>query len=247
VFSNVKAQYGGAIYLFENSNNRQEDDTEGKYKVVGNTFKYCSAANGGAIYLDNAQWVTIVDNTFTNNTALSDNSTNPEISGEGGSIFYFCDMSAQNCTVTFENTNTFEYGYADVRGGAINWEVMEPLIEGDMVFTNNTAIRYGDNIACYASGLIQLTEAEYYYHLYRIGVYEYGEDEAIPDIETMPYFSELLLVPDEVAEEDSDTDGRRRLTSKTFRRTLEAEEGLDEIQSGGVVPTFYLAHVDKYN
>jgi len=36
-------------------------------------------------------------------------------------------------------------------------------------------------------------------------------------------------------------------TAEPERRNLAAQEGLDFIQSGGTVPTFYLAHVDKYN
>lgn len=67
----------------------------------------------------------------------------------------------------------------------------------------------------------------------------------------MPYFSSILLDDEEEETDDSEEDGgseRRRLWTKSpVKRNLEAQEGLDYIQSGGVVPTFYLAHVDKYN
>lgn len=127
--------------------------------------------------------------------------------------------------------------FADVRGGAINWEVNEPSIDLNwMHFEGNFAARYGHNIACYASGLIQLTEEEYYYHLYIIGLYDYGPYRDPPNPSDLPYFSTLL--------EDEDEDGRRLFFEQ---RRLDAEEGLDEIRSGGVVPNVYLAHVDKYN
>lgn len=112
----------------------------------------------------------IIDSTFLNNTALTMGDSTAQ-QGVGGSIFYHCDLDERDCQLTFSGDNSFKFNWADVRGGAINWETNEPLIEGDMEFRNNTAIRYGDDIACYASGLIQLTEEEYYYHLYLIGEY----------------------------------------------------------------------------
>ena len=118
----------------------------------------------------------------------------------------------------------------------------EPEIDLDwMDFEGNYAVRYGHNIACYSSGLIQLTEEEYYYHLYLIGLYDYGPYRDPPDPADLPYFSTLL-------EEESDTEdegGKRRLFFQ--QRRLDAQEGLDGIRSGGVVPDVYLAHVDKYN
>jgi hypothetical protein len=222
--------------MFENSNNKQEGDTVGKYRISGSTFRRCTANKGGAIYLDDAQYITIQDSYFYYNSAL--NNTDDTIQGIGGCVQYYCDISTQDCDLTFDGVNTFENNYADVRGGAINWEVMEPNIdETYMDFEGNRAIRYGDNIACYASGLIQLTEEEYYFHLYRIGLYDYGPYRDPPEQEDLPYFSTLL--------EEEDEEGTRRLFFE--KRRMAADDGYEEIQSGGVVPNLYLAHVDKYN
>lgn len=111
-----------------------------------------------------------------------------------------------------------------------------------MEFEDNEAIRYGDDIACYSSGLIQLTEEEYYYHLYLIGIHDYGPYRDPPDPRDLPYFSTLL----EEEEDDSD-EGKRRRNLFFEQRKLAAQKGHDEVRSGGVVPNVYLAHVDKYN
>lgn len=115
---------------------------------------------------------------------------------------YYCNVEDPDCDLTFYGENTFKDNYSAVRGGAINWEVNEPDLDLDwMVFEGNYAERYGHNIACYASGLIQLTEEEYYYHLYLIGLFDYGPYRDPPNPEDLPYFSTLL----EKDDEDEDT------------------------------------------
>ena len=220
--------------MFENSNNKR-DGALGKYTIEGSTFRRCTANKGGAIYLDDAQYITIADSYFYSNKAL--NNSADTVEGVGGSIQFHCDKATQNCALLFDGVNTFKDNHADVRGGAINWEVMEPTIDDDfMEFSGNNALRYGDNIACYASGLIQLTEEEYWYHLYTLGLYDYGPYRDPPDPADLPYFSTLI--------EEEDEDARRLFME---HRRLAAQEGLDSIRSGGVVPDIYLAHVDKYN
>jgi len=71
LFEDLWSQRGGAVYLFENSNNKLDTDTHGKYEVTGSIFRRCGAFQGGAIYLDDAQYVNIESSYFYENRAMN--------------------------------------------------------------------------------------------------------------------------------------------------------------------------------
>jgi len=71
MFEDLWASRGGAIYFFENSNNKLEDDTYGKYVIKDSIFRRCEANQGGAIFLDDAQYVKIEGSYFYENKAMN--------------------------------------------------------------------------------------------------------------------------------------------------------------------------------
>jgi len=83
-FTDIYSQRGGAVYFFENSNNKQAADGPGKYEIKGSIFKRCTAYQGGAVYLDDAQYTNIEDSYFYENKAI--NNTDDTIQGIGGSV-----------------------------------------------------------------------------------------------------------------------------------------------------------------
>ena len=71
-------------------------------------------------------------------------------SGIAGAIDYICDTNDPLCKLTIDGTTTFTNNYAAVKGGAINWNYVEPIFGSKIKFSNNKAGWYGDNIAAYA-------------------------------------------------------------------------------------------------
>jgi hypothetical protein len=71
-------------------------------------------------------------------------------SGIAGAINYICDINDPKCSLTIDGTTIFSNNYAAVKGGAINWNFLEPDFGKKIKFLNNKAGWYGDNIAAYA-------------------------------------------------------------------------------------------------
>jgi hypothetical protein len=57
--------------------------------------------------------------------------------------------------------NTFTSNVANVSGGAIFWNFIEPKNISISTYTNNTAGNYGNDYASFAQNLQTMTETEY--------------------------------------------------------------------------------------
>eukprot|EP00347_Sterkiella_histriomuscorum_P011701 403371438 len=152
---------GGCLYITENSNNKQTANSV-RYLIGNSTFVNCSALQGGAIFLSNVQGVMINDSSqFINNTAyisyLQDQ-TSYEY-GVGGAINFYCQSGETKCTLSMEKV-AFYQNYAQVKGGAFNWNYLEPT-QKTLTFTNNTAKIYGNSISSVPKTLSLLTATQY--------------------------------------------------------------------------------------
>lgn len=109
--------------------------------------------------MNNPQYLTIDQNSvFSYNKAKNSSSDAfKSIRGSGGSIFYECNENSMNCLVDITNV-AFANNYAEIKGGAIHWNTLEPLWGGvtsngnlsTIKFSKNKAGRYGDNISAFA-------------------------------------------------------------------------------------------------
>lgn len=50
------------------------------------------------------------------------------IRGAGGAVFYDCDVNTLDCAVDISES-TFSDNYADIKGGALHWDTLEPLFD----------------------------------------------------------------------------------------------------------------------
>ena len=67
---------------------------------------------------------------FRNNSAQNIIYKNSESnSGMAGAIYYTCDFDILNCQLKLSRGNRFINNKADVKGGAIYWDAIEPLFK----------------------------------------------------------------------------------------------------------------------
>ncbi|CDW76199.1 UNKNOWN [Stylonychia lemnae] len=174
---------------------------------------------GGAIYAENAQSVKIVNSTFSQNKALIEQNSLLQIAnqGTGGAIYYTCNSQQLNCKMKFEGFNVFKDNFAEVKGGALFWDQLEPeFIKDDLLFLNNQAKLYGNDIACYSQNLKYITLQEYQNQMIEIGLYSNDDFQL-----------RMLDIQNKVI-------SHRQLQEINFQR------------SGDRIPIIYLALVDKY-
>jgi hypothetical protein len=114
---------------------------------------------------------------FDSNKAL--NTSDPafsKIRGAGGALFYQCDTDSLKCLFDIESS-TYYSNFAQIKGGAIHWDTLEPIFGGlggsksgtDTLvsYKNNKAGRYGDNISCFAQQIAIINEGDYKKTLYK--------------------------------------------------------------------------------
>ena len=73
-----------------------------------------------------------------------------------------------NCLVDITNV-TFTNNYAEIKGGGIHWNTLEPLWGGitsngnlsTIQFGKNKAGRYGDNISAFAQQIVIIDEKDF--------------------------------------------------------------------------------------
>jgi predicted outer membrane repeat protein len=90
------------------------------------------------------------------------------VRGAGGAIFYECDENTRDCLFDMAQT-TFTSNYAEIKGGAIHWDNLEPIFGGltspsntkSNQFRSNKAGRYGDNISTFPSTVAIIKENDY--------------------------------------------------------------------------------------
>lgn len=131
-FSGQQANLGGAFHLEESEDNKRLSDRLGKYQILGSSFNNCSAYAGGAIYLDNPQFLTVSQGTtFSANTALNTSETKYKgYAGSGGAIYYTCNTKTIDCLVSVNGATKFLSNYAAVKGGGLHWDTLEPYYAG---------------------------------------------------------------------------------------------------------------------
>lgn len=121
--------------------------------ITNSRFEHSRAINGGAIASDSF-YVSLVNNTFYNNSARSENydNTGVLVRGLGGAVYTICP-SLNFCQFVMDN-NTFESNSADISGGGIYWADSFPSISGNEMRSNKA--EYGSDIASYGVRLALL-------------------------------------------------------------------------------------------
>ncbi|CDW75587.1 UNKNOWN [Stylonychia lemnae] len=223
-FHKLQSQLGGALYIEESEVNKKAEDNYGKYVIENSIFQSCQASTtGGALFLRNIQYLTILNSNFKENAALFDSSySKQEISGSGGAIYYTCDETYLYCNLKFAGINVFNNNRAGIKGGAIYWDSLEPkFFKNQMIFSGNKAQYYGDNIACYSQQLVMINQTLYIQLQIDLGVIKKDE---------MNLLRQLNSIGNQ--NQDGEVD---QLNGKIKNQ-----------RSGGEIPQIYLAHIDKY-
>ena len=72
----------------------------------------------------------ISDCNFTNLHALNRSSdTSSDLpSGIAGAINYDCSVNDPDCSLTIDGSSIFSNNFAAIKGGAINWNYLEPIL-----------------------------------------------------------------------------------------------------------------------
>ena len=169
-FKNLNSLKGGALFIEETQTNKLPQYRYGKYRVLSSTFTECEAVAGGAIYLRNPQYMTIGGRTvFSQNRARNSSDENfKKIRGTGGALYFDCDENQMDCLVDIADT-TFSNNVGEIKGGAVHWDTIEPVFGGitgngntsSIVYKNNKAGRYGDNISCFPQKIAIIDEKDY--------------------------------------------------------------------------------------
>jgi predicted outer membrane repeat protein len=93
--------------------------------------------------------------------------------GSGGALFFECDENSLNCVVDI-TTASFMNNIAEIKGGAIHWDTIEPFFGGltsssnfsSIKFSKNKAGRYGDNISAIPQNIVVINEKDYKNNIY---------------------------------------------------------------------------------
>ena len=104
IFTDLKAQSGGAIYL-EQADSVKQSVSGPSYEIISTQISNSEAYIGGALYIQNPEYMQILSSTFSNNRAYNDSEF--ILSGVGGAIYYTCD-SAWLCQLDIMGGNVFE-------------------------------------------------------------------------------------------------------------------------------------------
>ncbi|CDW71354.1 UNKNOWN [Stylonychia lemnae] len=227
-FKSLSSEYGGAIYIEENEVNKKTIDKYGKYMISESVFQSNQGlVTGGAIYLNNPQYFTLNNTQFISNSVYYSKSAAQQlISGAGGAIYYTCDEQLLNCKFDLINKNKFTKNTAEIKGGAIYWDVIEPIFKSSNVqMDSNYANKYGDDISCFSQNLKVINWNTYLKQMVKAGLKSNDDEESL---------ARRLLI-EEI--------NQRKLTDGVLK---ENSTTVNSLRSGGVIPRIYLAHVDKY-
>ncbi|CDW71075.1 UNKNOWN [Stylonychia lemnae] len=143
-----------------------------RYKITNTIFRNCTSETGGAIYATNPESLIISASQFLGNKALyiKELSNQFQNYGSGGAIYYTCNQYYLNCLLKLEGENLFKENKASIQGGAIYWDMLEPQYsQNDIKFIENSAIYYGDDIACFAQNLKGISKQSYINQMIRVG------------------------------------------------------------------------------
>lgn len=164
-FRNMTSQVGGAIYLTDQPENKRdvEPDISKKYIISKSLFENIDAYMGGALFLDHPQSMIIEDSTFRNLRALNRSSEEQtdKPSGKGGAMIYSCSRDDPDCSLAISGNTVFQNNFAQIMGGAIHWDYVEPQFSNSITFAGNLAGWYGDSISCYSQQLKTISKEEF--------------------------------------------------------------------------------------
>lgn len=149
-FDYLTSEIGGAVYLKETFRNKQLAATDKKYYIYNTYFTNNQAFVGGALMLDNTHKVYIEGCIFSENKVYNTSKTSiKEVSGAGGAIYFHCESDLKDCQLIIAGQTKFFNNVAYIKGGAIYWDEIKPLISEDTQYSGNDALFYGPDLAAY--------------------------------------------------------------------------------------------------
>lgn len=95
-----------------------------------------------------------------------------------------------NCVVDISKT-TFANNYAEIKGGAIHWNNLEPLWGGltsngnltSITFSKNNAGRYGDNISAFATQIAIIDEKDFKSTVFAATSFYQGSNRMLQEVD----------------------------------------------------------------
>lgn len=152
VFENLvsfSAVGGGALSIIESPISKSPSNV---FLIKGTKFLQCMNYNGGAISLREASNVIISAGTeFIGNKAQ----------GKGGAIDFSCSNYGEDtakCNLTLDSVD-FVSNSASIAGGAISWNVYEPLLKRSLLSKNKAGL-FGDSLAAVSHRLIRIRKEQ---------------------------------------------------------------------------------------
>lgn len=157
IVRNTKSERsGGSIYIhnnFYNSNN--------SFEIKNSQFYNSTSRVGGAITLSNVDAL-VSNNLYESNFA--DSNDRKDIISRGGAINLECNLNSISCKQSIIN-NTFILNSATIKGGAISWIDVMPILINN-TYLHNTA-QYGNDISSFPIKLDHI-EASIFNRIYEI-------------------------------------------------------------------------------
>ncbi|CDW82066.1 UNKNOWN [Stylonychia lemnae] len=216
-FKNMKSYLGGAFYIEELTQNKVNSLQSAKYLIQNSNFAYCRSVTGGALFLLNVEKMQISNSKFVSNEVVNSTADNYyKYHGSGGAIYFECTDQNYNCELTINGNSEFKNNFATRQGGAIHWESLEPIMSGDVLFQNNLAIQYGNDLSCFAQRIIKIDQDTYSKIMQQLGI----ESRRLRSLQQNYTYSSELIVP--------------------------VSAQIESQRSGGTMPIIYIALVDKY-
>eukprot|EP00347_Sterkiella_histriomuscorum_P006984 403350694 len=247
IFSNLSSQIGGAIYIEEQDSYKISSTSlsQPRYLITNSIIENSTSLIGGGIYLTNIQQIIINSTQFLNNIASNQSLLDQSKTvGSGGALFYTCDEVSKNCKLDISSNNTFKNNFAFVMGGAINWDTLEPTFSKTLsTYSNNSALLYGDDIASFGQNLEVITQDQYLKQLTKLKISQKDSTissrrRQLPQSESFETYlkSKSLTI-----------DNQSKERNLQYSATVESSNfEILQQQSGGSIPTTYIALMDKY-
>eukprot|EP00347_Sterkiella_histriomuscorum_P010863 403374635 len=223
IFHNSTSQYGGAVYIEEIDDSKTSEFYDKiKYIIDNCTFSNNSSPIGGAIYIQNLQSMRIKNSTFMFNIAFDKSShIFEDFQGSGGALYFTCISDSQSqCQLSIENDTQFIGNIAYVQGGAVFWDVHEPFFDNSIVYSNNLAGFYANNIGCYVQKIGVISQTDY------LNILD------IQGLNNSQIQKRMLGVK---------IDQYPRQLDQSYNNF-----NINNFQSGGKIEVIYLALIDKY-
>lgn len=69
----------------------------------------------------------------------------------GGAIYYLCSQDDNDCQLIIDGLTNFTYNFAQIKGGSVYYNYLEPKFGSKVRFSGNRAGWYGDSVASYST------------------------------------------------------------------------------------------------